>query len=232
AAALTGPLEASADRLRGANQGSEWQAAEIAELRQALRARLVVAAAGGHGPQAVVEATQAAAPPDCRATVDSGAHMLSAMAFWQAERPFDVLKSNGLSTMGFALPAAIAAALHEPARPVVAFTGDAGLMMCLSELATAVRHGCRLVVIAFNDAALSMIDIKQQRQGRASRGVRYPAVDLAAAARALGCRGWRVDPDTQLAPILDQAFAADRPALVDIAIDPSGYAAQLAALRD
>ena len=66
-----------------------------------------------------------------------GAHMFSAFACWQADEPFGVLKSNGLSTMGYALPAAIASSLHEPERAVAAVTGDGGMAMCLSELATA-----------------------------------------------------------------------------------------------
>jgi acetolactate synthase-1/2/3 large subunit len=87
------------------------------------------------------------------------------------------------------------------------------------------------VVVVFNDAALSLIDIKQQKQQRPSRGVRYPPVDLAGAAAALGCRGWRAGPDQLLAPILEAALAGPKPALVDVTIDPSGYLAQLEALR-
>ena len=105
--------------------------------------------------------------------------MFSAMALWPAKVTFDVLKSNGLSTMGFALPAAIASALHEPDKPVVAFTGDGGLLMCLSELTTAVSQGCRIVILVINDAALSLIDIKQQRQQQPSCGVRYAPVNFA-----------------------------------------------------
>jgi acetolactate synthase-1/2/3 large subunit len=157
--------------------------------------------------------------------------MFSAMAFWESRGPYDVLKSSGLSTMGYALPAAIASALHEPGRPAVAMTGDGGLMMCLAELATAVRYGLNIVVVVFNDAALSLIDIKQQRQQRQSRGVRYPAVDLAAAARGLGCRAWRVDEGAPLEPVLAEAFAGTGPAVVDVAVDPAGYGAQLAGLR-
>ena len=68
--------------------------------------------------------------------------------------------------MGFALPAAIAAALCAPARPVVAFTGDGGLGMTLAEIETAVRLALRIVVIVFNDAALSLIKIKQRPAGQ------------------------------------------------------------------
>ena len=103
-------------------------------------------APAGRTAEDVVTAVRRVAPAGARITVDSGAHMFSAMGLWQADEPNDVLKSNGLSTMGFALPAAIAAALEEPARPVVAMTGDGGLHMCLAELATAARLGCRIVV--------------------------------------------------------------------------------------
>ena len=61
---------------------------------------------------------------------------------------------------------------------------------------------------------------------------RAAADDLAAAARALGCRGWRVEADMALTPILETACAAAGPALVDVVLDPSGYAAQMAALRE
>ena len=55
-----------------------------------------------------------------------------------------------LATMAFALPAAIGASLVDPDRPVIAFTGDGGLMMCAGELATAAELGCRLTVVVFN----------------------------------------------------------------------------------
>jgi acetolactate synthase-1/2/3 large subunit len=157
--------------------------------------------------------------------------MFSTMALWPAQAPYDVLKSTGLSTMGFALPAAIAATLAEPERPAIAFTGDGGLLMCLAELSTAARLGCNLTVVVLNDATLALIDIKQQRQQRPPSGVRTPAVDFAAAARGLGCQAWKVGPGDPLEPALRAAFAHQGPTLVDVTIDPSGYGAQLAALR-
>ena len=132
-----------------------WSELEIAALRSRLRAGLAMTGPGGRTAEEVVTAVRRVAPAGARITVDSGAHMFSAMGLWQADRPNDVLKSNGLSTMGFALPAAIAAALEEPARPVIAMTGDGGLHMCLAELATAARLGCRIVVVVFNDSRLS-----------------------------------------------------------------------------
>jgi len=236
AAQVSGPLADLAGALIGRGQASAWQDEEIAALKADMSGRLTMPPAQGRSAQAVVETAALAAPPGTRATVDSGAHMVSAMAFWPATAPLDVLKSNGLSTMAYALPAAIAAALADPARGVIAFTGDAGLMMCLGELATAARLGCRIAVIVFNDAALSLIEVKQRRQGRATTDIQYPAVDFAAIAEGLGCRAWRADPNDDLPSILTQAFdhtfaAGAGPAVIDVAVDPSGYPAQLQALR-
>jgi acetolactate synthase-1/2/3 large subunit len=227
---MVGGLAETAEGLMPVERASDWSPTEIAALRAAQRGRLAMTGRG-HTAQSVSETLSEKAPAGCRLVVDSGAHMFSAMCFWRAEEPFGVLKSNGLSTMGFAVPAAIASALQEPERPVVAVTGDGGLMMCLSELTTAVERRCRMVVVVLNDAALSLIDVKQQRSQRASRGVRYPRVDFAAAAEALGCRARRLGIDAPLSPALEEALAGNGPALLDIDIDPSGYADQLTALR-
>ena len=231
AAALTGALPRSAADLIETARPAAWSELEIAALRSRLRAGIAMTGRSGRTAEDVVTAVRHAAPARARLTVDSGAHMFSAMGLWQADEAGDVLKSNGLSTMGFALPAAIAAALEEPARPVVAMTGDGGLHMCLAELATAARLGCRIVVVVFNDSRLSLIDIKQQRQQRVSRGVRFGAMDHATVAQGLGCRGWRVGATDPLAPALAEAFAQDEPALVDVTVDPTAYNAQFEALR-
>ena len=75
--------------------------------------------------------------------------------------------------MGFALPAAIGAALVDRERPVVALTGDGGLLMCAGELLTAVRERLRIITIVFSDASLSLIEIKQQARRLAPAGSRW-----------------------------------------------------------
>jgi acetolactate synthase-1/2/3 large subunit len=234
AARLHGPLGLCIEAVAEAAAESDWTEAELGALRRRLRDCLRLEGKG-HTTETVVAAAAALAPGlapgRTRATVDAGAHMFSTMAEWRAAAPYDVLKSTGLSTMGFALPAAIAASLAEPERPVIAFTGDGGLLMCLAELSTAARLGCDLTVVVLNDATLALIDIKQQRQQRPPSGVRTPAVDFAAAARGLGCQAWKVGRGDPLEPALRAAFAHQGPTLVDVTIDPSGYGAQLAALR-
>jgi acetolactate synthase-1/2/3 large subunit len=220
---------------RPAKARSGWARGAIGRLRAEMRASLAYRGKGrGLTPQQVVEeAAQAARklPRWPRATVDAGAHMFSATAFWPCARPNDVLISNGLATMGFALPAAIASALHEPKRTAVAFTGDGGLMMCMGELATAAQENARIVVVVFNDGALSLIDIKQQSRKLPVSGVRWQRADFAAAMRGMGGRGYRARTLAQYRRALAKAFAGKGPALVDVVVDPSGYGAQLAAMR-
>ena len=209
---------------------SDWTIEEIDAARRGIAQRLVLRGSG-HTAHTATRSAAKAAPAGARLTVDAGAHMFSTLAAWPAEEPFGVLKSNGLSTMGYALPAAIASALEEPARHAIAVTGDGGIMMCLAELTTAVELGCKLTVIVINDAALSLIDIKQQRQQFQSRGVRYANTDLAACAGAMGCRAWRVEPGDDIAPVLREAFAVNGPTLIDVVASADGYGEQLTLLR-
>ncbi len=231
---ICGPLETSVTQLLCEQSDSQyeidWKHNEIAQLKQAM-SDLLILKGDGHTVATVMDDLIKTAPADSRLCVDAGAHMFSAMSLWPAHHPYDVLKSNGLSTMGFALPAGIASSLQHADKTVVALTGDGGMLMCLSELTTAVEHGCRIVIVVINDAALSLIDIKQQRQQQTSSGVRYAAVDFAETARALGCTAWRIEPNQDLAPILSEAFNCDGPALLDVRVDASGYMDQLEALR-
>ena len=156
--------------------------------------------------------------------------MFPSTTFWQASRPGDLLISNGLATMGFALPAGIAAALHDPARGALAFTGDGGLLMALGELATAAVLGVKLVVVVFNDSTLSLIDIKKAGEiPPAALG--WPAADFAGIFTALGGLGLRARNEAEYRAALAEALAAPGPALVDVLVDPGSYPAQIKALR-
>lgn len=119
-------------------------------------------------------------------TVDAGAHMLVAMSLWKTDRPASVLISNGLATMGFALPAGIGAALAEPNRDVVCFVGDGGLGMTMAELETIQRLGLWITIIVFNDSSLSLIKLKQAKLPRESSAVSYAPIDFSGVAQAMG----------------------------------------------
>ncbi|MDO9498469.1 thiamine pyrophosphate-binding protein [Falsiroseomonas sp.] len=231
-AALHGDLASSLATLRATP--SDWSRAEIAKLRGDALAALEWRGQGGVSPPDIVRLAQQearAAGHSPRVAVDAGAHMFSATAFWQCEAPRDLLISNGLASMGFALPAALAAALHDPARGAVAFTGDGGLMMCIGELATAAQTGARLVTVVFNDSALSLIDIKQQQRQLAPAGVAFTPTNFAQVAEGFGVRGFHADTPEGYREALRAAFAVDGPSLIDVQVNPAGYPAQLQAMR-
>ena len=231
AASLIGPLGQGAAALSGVLRRSAWTDSAIRGHRKRMSAAYAMPPSPALGPHDVVEAVLEAAPAGCRAAIDAGAHMFPAIARWPAREPKAALISNGLATMGFALPAAIASALAEPERRVIAFVGDGGLAMCLGELATAAEQRCPIIIAAFNDATLSLIDLKQAARGLSSRGCRTMPVDLAGAARGFGLEAKRIERAAELRPAFAQAFASTGPYLLDVQVDPRGYGALLAALR-
>jgi len=175
----------------------------------------------GFTPHQAVEAVAAwsAGQGGATVTLDAGAHFLVAMPFLPVTEPRRILISNGLSTMGYALPAALGAALAHPGTPAVCLSGDGGLGIPLAELETLARTGAAVVVVVFNDAALTLIQLKQS-PGQGGRGaVRYRTIDFAAVARACGMEGVVAENQTQLAAALD----GPRPRLVDARIDPTAY---------
>lgn len=175
----------------------------------------------GLSPHDVVRELARVTPAGSTVTVDAGAHMLVVMPLWHAERPHQVLISNGLATMGFALPAAIGAALAGPSAPVVCFVGDGGLGMTTAELETVARLGLDLVVVVLNDAALSLIEIKQTGGQGGAGAVRYGATDFAAVARGMGMPGCVVESADELRVQLSGGLRGPR--LIDARIDPAGY---------
>lgn len=189
----------------------------------------------------VVQLAADAAASQARVTVDAGAHMFPATMLWPVAEPNGMLISNGLSTMGFALPAAIGAALadrkgapgaiHDHDAPVVALTGDGGLLMCAGELLTAARERLRIVVIVFADASLSLIDIKQQQRGLPAAGVALGEIDWCAFAGSVGVPAHRAGTEAELERALARALAHRGPTLIEARIDPGTYPATLHTIR-
>jgi acetolactate synthase-1/2/3 large subunit len=124
--------------------------------------------------------------------------------------------------MGYGLPAAIAAALVHRDRPAVALVGDGGLAMTMAELETAVRERARVIVVVFDNQRYGTIRMWQDRRGT-GQGVatELGPVDFAAIARACGARGATVERDDELEPALRQALVAERPSVIQVALDRS-----------
>jgi acetolactate synthase-1/2/3 large subunit len=181
--------------------------------------------------QRVVEGAASRLAAASRVTVDAGAHMFPATVLWPVTEPSQMLISNGLSTMGFALPAAIGAAMADRDRPIVALTGDGGLLMCVGDLATAVRERLRIIVIVFADDALSLIQIKQAQRALQLAGVGLGAVAWVPLAESFGVAGFAASDERQLDRAVEQALAVRGPSLIEARIDPGNYGRTLRAVR-
>ena len=133
---------------------------------------------------------------------------------------------RGFASIGYGLPAAIGARLGAPKRTVLALTGDAGFNMTMGELETAKRLGLGFTLIIVNNAASGYVKALQHMMygEGAYQSSDLVETDYAAAARALGCHGIRVEQPDALAGALRDAMAAtDRPAVIDVVVtrDPA-----------
>ncbi len=123
--------------------------------------------------------------------------------------------------MGYAVPAAIAARLAEPARTVVACVGDGSFGMTGGELATAVRYGAEIVVLIGNNAMYGTIRTQQERSyPNRVIGTDLTNPDFVALARAYGAYGERVERSEDFADAFSRARGAGRPAVIELAIAP------------
>lgn len=138
-----------------------------------------------------------------------------------------MLMTNGLSSMGFSLPAAIAAKLLHPDRPVACFTGDGGLAMVQGELQLASSLHIDPLVIVLCDNSLNRIELKQARRNYPSWGTLIEPTDIMQLARSMGCEGAMVGSVAELERLFTQKRPSDRPLVVGARIDPAQYAAQL-----
>jgi len=231
AVALIGDLAQTAAQLTQDLPRSPWTAPQAQALKAHMRQRASMLQDGVITPTLLARTVCGMLPRNARITVDAGAHMLPVLAFHEASAPYDALLSRGLATMAYALPSGIGAALSDPGRPVVAFTGDGGLMMCAGELATAAQTGSRLVVVVFNDSSIAMIGVKQNQRGFERQGMDYSHSDFAQVARGFGCEGFSVDDPSQLAATIERALACTGPCVVDVIVNPETYHAQLRSLR-
>ncbi|MEE3651815.1 MULTISPECIES: acetolactate synthase large subunit [unclassified Brenneria] len=109
----------------------------------------------------LVQATAQALTDEAIITTDVGQHQMWVAQSYPLRRPRQWLTSGGLGTMGFGLPAAIGAALAEPERTVVCFSGDGSLMMNIQEMATAAEEGLNIKIILMNNQSLGLVHQQQ-----------------------------------------------------------------------
>jgi len=194
-----------------------------AEDRAAWEASIVVDAAPWSGPGVhpgrIVSDLQRLLPEDAILTTDAGAFAGWAARGFRFRRPGTFLGPTS-GAMGYAFPAALAAALVHRERRVVALVGDGGMGMVMAEVETAVREGAHVVAIVFDNERYGMIRSHQDLQGSPKvPGTDLGPLDFAAAARACGARGVHVESDATFEPALRTALAAAGPTVIQVVLD-------------
>lgn len=168
----------------------------------------------------IIEWLRGRLPADAILTNGAGNYSAWLHRFYQY-RSFrsQVAPTNG--SMGYGVPAAIAAKLTAPQRMVVCFAGDGCFLMSGQELATAVHYGANAIFIVVNNGMYGTIRMHQERNypGRVS-GTALTNPDFVVLAHAYGLHGEFVDTTAAFAPAFERAVASCRPALIEIRVDP------------
>jgi acetolactate synthase-1/2/3 large subunit len=228
---VTGDLITTIDAVIAAGPGPfAWTDLELSEFRYELTERLRPSSPPMEGlsPYDVTRCLREVCPRDTIATTDVGSVKFIVSQAWRCGDPFTFLESNGLSAMGYALPAAMAAKLQFPKRPVICTVGDGGLGMRMADIETCVRLRLSIPIVVFNDDGLSLIRVVQRKKGYEDYGVGYGHVDFAAAGAALGARGRTARTLDGLSAAVSAALAANGPTVIDVTVDPTEYYAQTA----
>lgn len=174
-------------------------------------------------PQTVLRVLRDEVGRDALITTDVGSHKILACLEWLAYVPNRFLVSNGLSSMGYSLSAAIAAGLALQETSIVCTVGDAGLTMSMGELATLARLEVPVTVVVFKDHALDLIRSHQIRVGRPTFGTEFAAPDFVHIAEAHGIPAEKVSSEDALVESVRRFVPSMRPALIEAVIDPSTY---------
>ena len=220
---VVGDLGAALRRLAEADlQKTEWDLAALAERRTKMFARLEPPA-GSFGPRAVLAGLRETLPDDGIMTCDVGAHLHLIGQQWRTPEPDCLLMTNGWSSMGFAIPAAIAAKLCRPAQRVCCVVGDGGFLMMAGEMATAMRLGVHVVFVLMTDGSLSLIRIKQQRKGYAEYGTLLQGEKYESAPSFFGVPVLPARDEPTYRKALKEAFDMDAPVIVEVFVDGREY---------
>jgi acetolactate synthase-1/2/3 large subunit len=172
-------------------------------------------------PQRVVADTRAAMGRDDVVLVDTGATKMWMARLYPTYERNTCLISNGLSTMGFALPGALGVKLARPEAKVLAVVGDGAFLMNSQEIETAVRERIPLVVLIWDDGGYGLIEWKMDLELGAHYYVKFGNPDIVTYAESFGAKGYRITSAAELLPTLQAALDDDGVSLICCPVDYS-----------
>jgi acetolactate synthase-1/2/3 large subunit len=221
---LVGDLDAALSALVAFAPIENAWSATVLEAHREVFQRALRPRGDGFSPHEAIDIVREVLPREGVLAFDVGAHTHQIASQWTAYAPRTFLITNGWSSMGFGLPAAIAAKLARPDLPVVCIVGDGCFQMTCGELAVARREKLAIPFVVLNDRWLSLIKVKQERRGLDRYGTALFDEDTAAppahyfGVPAIGARG-----AGELRRELAQAFQGSGPVVIEALVDPSHY---------
>jgi acetolactate synthase-1/2/3 large subunit len=222
---LVGPMIPSLEQLAQADFDPDpnWGETRVATFRNAQAlVTLPEPAAGRLRPQTVLDIIRQHIPRQTVVTTDVGAHKICTGLVWPTYTPNSYLLSNGLSSMGLGLPAAMAAA-RVTKQISVCITGDGGAAMVMGELGLLRDLNLPVIMVVMNDNALDLIRSAQVRRGKPVYGTEFVNPDYELIARGFDLDFYRVPDETACTEAIQAAVANGRPALLEALIDPISY---------
>lgn len=222
---LIGDISATLDLLTGSlepQQVSEDAKEYLASLQAKLTERDIVQLKGEAGilhPLEVINTLQSKVTDDMTVTVDVGSHYIWMARHFRSYEPRHLLFSNGMQTLGVALPWAISAALVRPNTQIVSVSGDGGFLFSAQDLETAVRKKLNIVHLIWNDGHYNMVEFQEKMKYQRASGVDFGPVDFVKYAEAFGAKGIRATSVEELEKALEEGFATEGPVIIDIPID-------------
>ncbi len=181
-------------------------------------------AAGAPGsPAWIPRALASVLPEHAIVTTDVGSHKCLLSQYLPTPTSGLFLTSNGLSAIGYGLPAAIGAKLAAPERPVVAVVGDGGFAMTSQELETAVRVRAPITVVVLVDGSLSLIRALAAQRGMPPYGVDFGTVDIPKVAEAYGARATVAGTPAELRTAVEDALEAASPTVIAVPVPAESY---------
>lgn len=193
--------------------GNGWAIDRATTARDSFFAPACESAAEPIKPQRAVKAIDSVVEEDTTVLADSGNNRFWLLHYLQAPAVGSYFGSGGVGGMGWAVPAAVSAALVTDG-DVIAVTGDGGFSLSMNSVETAVEHGVAPTIVVLNDTSLGMV-----RQMGDVAGAEFVDTDFVAIAEAFGADGVRVTTPAALESALDTARDADRPTVIDARID-------------
>ncbi len=174
-------------------------------------------------PQTLLHVLRRLLPRDVIVASDVGSHKILASLTWPTYTPNSYLVANGLSPMGYGLPAAIAAGILHPGRCVVCLTGDGGLAMVEGELGLLAQLDGPVIIVVFRDDALDLIRSHQVRAGFPVYGTEFTGPDWSAVARAHGIEARSCSTKEECEEAVRATLEAGGAWLIEARIDPVSY---------